>query len=242
MVSAGRKALTSAFAELVVSRQGFLPYELPDIFAAPVDEAENDAARDLVRLEVEHMTRMFANGRLTSFARPLGGGEVVAIRPQLWELDDPLPRFATGALNLEHWADASAEPTHRIFVDSEDFDSWLAKLKPLGPLTNRQVEEIIDPQLRAARSVARRTVERDHEQPELGERGGTQAASPPGVGPELLSVEEVSALIGRSRSSIYADEKNGRFPEPLKIGSSARWIKSEVLAWIAEQAAKRGEG
>jgi predicted DNA-binding transcriptional regulator AlpA len=67
-------------------------------------------------------------------------------------------------------------------------------------------------------------------------------STPPGVGPEFLTVKEVSTLVGRSRSSIYEDEKKGQFPEHVKIGASSRWVKSEVLAWIAEQATKRGEG
>ena len=36
------------------------------------------------------------------------------------------------------------------------------------------------------------------------------------------------------------DEKKGVFPERLKLGSSSRWRKDEVLAWIEEQSAKRG--
>ena len=89
---------------------------------------------------------MFAIGKLDTFGRPLGGGEVVTIPMAHWELDDPLPRFATGAFNLKQWWEASAELTHRIFVDTKQFDRWLASLKPLGPLTNRQVEAILDPQ------------------------------------------------------------------------------------------------
>lgn len=242
MVSGGRRTLTSAFADLVVSRQGFQSYELPEIFAARENDGENDAARDLVRLEAEHLSRIFANGRLASFARPLGGGEVTAIAPKLWELDDTLPRFATGALNMDHWANERAEPTHRIFVDGQQFDSWLATLKPLGPLSDRQIEEIVDPQLRAARSAARRSV--DHEIG-IADRAVDGHAHktfiPPGVGPEFLTVEEVSTLINRSRSSIYNYEKTGQFPQRVKIGASSRWLKTEVFVWIAEQAAKRGE-
>ena len=243
MVSGGRKTLTSAFADLLASRQGFQSYELPDIFSAPVDEGENDAARDLVRLEAEHLSRIFANGRLASFARPLGGGGVTPIASEFWEIDDPLPRFATGALSLERWAEEDAEPTHRIFVDGQQFDGWLASLRPLGPLSNRQIEEIVDPQLRATRSVARRSAQRGFGQNDLAVDGlQPEISAPPGVGPEFLTVKEVSTLVGRSRSSIYEDEKKGLFPERVKIGASSRWAKSEVLAWIAEQAARRGEG
>ena len=153
-----------------------------------------------------------------------------------------MPRFASGALNLQHWADGIAEPSHRVFVDGQQFDGWLASLKPLGPLSNRQVEEIVDPQLRAARSIARRSVDR-----EIGitdvevDSHAHEASTPPGVGPEFLTVQEVSTLVGRSRSSIYEDEKKGQFPERVKIGASSRWVRTEVLGWIAEHAARRGE-
>ena len=238
LVSSGRRTLTSAFADFVSCQAGFPPYDLPEIFAVPEDEGENDAARDLVRLDAEHLARMFSIGRLETFVRPLGGGAVVGLAAELWELDDPLPRFATGALNLEHWSDAQARPTHRIFVDSSQFDEWIAAIKPLGPLTSRQVQEIGDPQLRAARAVAARRVE-EHGIDELdGTRRVVVPADPPGVGPLLLSIDEVSQLVRRSSSSIYQNEKDGTFPERIKLGSSTRWKKSEVLAWIEEQAAK----
>ena len=240
VVSKGRKTLTAAFADLVLFRSGFLSYELPGIFAAPYDEGENDAARDMVRLDAEHLARMFANGGLQTFARPLGGGEIVSIDAGLWELDDPLHRFATGAFNLERWAACEAPPTHRIFVDDAQFDEWLAALKPLGPLTTRQVEDIVDPQLRAARAAAARRVKTKPMLSPGNDEVPTEASSdPPGVGPLLLTVEEVSEMIGRSVSSIYGDEKKGVFPSPLKLGASSRWRKDEVLAWIEEQAAKR---
>lgn len=238
--SHGRKALTAAFADVVRTRAGFPPQELSNIFAAAEDDGENDAARDLVRLDAEHLARTFSSGRLETFARPLGGGKIVPIDQALWEVDDVLPRFATGAFNMDQWANAGTPLTHRIFVDGAAFDTWLAALKPLGPLQRRQIEEIVDPQLRAARAVATRQIALQPETASNAEEQLPVAGSLAGVGPELLSIDEVSDLIGRSRSTIYDDEKKGAFPQRLKLGSSTRWMKSEVLAWIAEQAARRG--
>ena len=79
MFSGGSVALTAAFADVVSVRAGFPPHELPKIFSVPLDDGENDAARDLVRLDAEHMTRMFALGRIAAFSWPIGGGEVVGI-------------------------------------------------------------------------------------------------------------------------------------------------------------------
>lgn len=241
-VSSGRKTLTSAFADLVLCHSGFPPTELPEIFVAAEDEAENDAARDLVRLDAELLARMFAMGRLDTFARHLGGGEVSAIAQDLWEVDDPLPRFATGALNLERWWDPTAPLTHRIFVDTKQFDRWLAALQPLGVLSKRQIEEIVDPQLRAARATAGEGVRRESDESAASDdRHVDPVADPPGAGPMLLSIREVRRLIDKSESTIYAGRKKGTFPEGFLLGSSRRWKKTEILAWIEEQAAK-GDG
>ena len=240
LVSSGRKTLVSAFGDVVSCRAGFSPAELPDIFAAPRDNGENDAARDLVQLDAELMAHMFAIGKLDTFGRPLGGGEVVTIPMAHWELDDPLPRFATGAFNLKQWWEASAELTHRIFVDTKQFDRWLASLQPLGPLTNRQVEAILDPQKRAVRAMASDATVKASSQASFDEAQSQLSPDPPGVGPVLMTLDEVCDLTRRSSSTIYTSMEKGIFPEPIKLGSSSRWLKSEVLAYIAEQVAKRG--
>lgn len=240
IISSGRKTLTSAFADVVSCRSGFSSFELPQIFAAEEDEGENDAARDLVRLDAELLSHRFVTGKLQTFSRPLDGGEVEPIPAHHWELDDTVPRFATGAFNLDLWHDDTAELTHRIFVDERAFDAWLATLKPPGPLSNREIELVAEPHIRAARAVAARTVADTATFAAAPSDAAEVRPDPPGVGPQLLSVEEVSALIGRSRSSIYQDESSGAFPQRIKLGSSTRWKKTEVLAWIEEQAAKRG--
>ncbi|MEI7444438.1 MAG: AlpA family transcriptional regulator [Burkholderiales bacterium] len=56
----------------------------------------------------------------------------------------------------------------------------------------------------------------------------------------LLSFREVAALTGRSRTSIYADIKAGRFPRPIKTGlRSSRWLAEEVEDWIDQRKAER---
>ena len=50
---------------------------------------------------------------------------------------------------------------------------------------------------------------------------------------KLLSIGEVSELISRSKSSIYADIKKGVFPPPVKIGTRiSRWREDAVNEWI----------
>lgn len=239
-ISQGRVTLIAAFADLVHFRSGFANYELPEIFEGPEDEGENDACRDLVRLNAEILAGKFIAGDIETFARPMRGGEIIPIKSEHWEIDDPLPRFATGAFNHDSWADPSAPLTHRIFVEGQQFDRWLAALKPPGVLTTRQVEAVVDPKVRAIRSVARHMASSDDALRKENEGRHPIVADRAGLGPELLTVEEVAKLISLSRSSVYAKVAAGKFPEQLKLDASSRWSKSEVMAWINEQAAKRG--
>ncbi|MEE4209255.1 MAG: hypothetical protein V2I43_08320, partial [Parvularcula sp.] len=134
IVSAGRCSLIEAFGDLVRCQAGFQPHEPPEIFEAPTDEGENDACRRLVQLDAAFHTKQFVLGKIATFARPIGGGETVAIPPEHWEIDDPLPRFATGTYNAADWANPQAPESDRIFVDTARFEEWLAGLKPPGPL------------------------------------------------------------------------------------------------------------
>ena len=54
----------------------------------------------------------------------------------------------------------------------------------------------------------------------------------------VVRLPEVINRTGRSRSSIYADVKTGRFPQPFKLGVNARaigWSEAAIDRWIREQ-------
>ena len=59
----------------------------------------------------------------------------------------------------------------------------------------------------------------------------------------ILRLPQVKARTGRSRSSIYADIKAGRFVAPISIGRrSVGWLAHEVDDWIsARMVESRGE-
>lgn len=49
----------------------------------------------------------------------------------------------------------------------------------------------------------------------------------------FIRIHELQNLTGKSRSSIWRDERAGLFPRRKKIGkSSVAWLESEIRAWI----------
>lgn len=56
----------------------------------------------------------------------------------------------------------------------------------------------------------------------------------------FLRVDEVTALTGLSRSTIYENARLGRFPEAVNLGGNAKaWLESEVRAWMNERIKQR---
>lgn len=56
----------------------------------------------------------------------------------------------------------------------------------------------------------------------------------------LIPLPEVRAIVSFGTSRIYelmAAPTPDRFPPPVKVGRSSRWLASEVHAWVARQVA-----
>ncbi|MCR0981827.1 helix-turn-helix transcriptional regulator [Roseomonas populi] len=52
----------------------------------------------------------------------------------------------------------------------------------------------------------------------------------------LLKLEQVIEMTGLSCSTIYKWQSEGRFPRAVLLGSrAARWVQSEISAWVHEQ-------
>lgn len=238
-VSAAGYSLIEAFAQLVLARTGFPKYELAEIFTCPEDEGEADAARDLVRVQAEMLATEFALDAVGTIARPIGGGDRTAIPPVMWELDDPLPRFATGELNLESWTDANAEPTHRIFVNRDQFDQFLVTVGRQTYLTKDQVAAVADPHFKARRIASGNLAPQGpvFGLPLLGVTKSEDRVSAPDL--SLVPISQVMKMTGMGRTSVYKQIDRGHFPQPVKIGSRSGWPKAEVLDWINAKMAGR---
>lgn len=57
----------------------------------------------------------------------------------------------------------------------------------------------------------------------------------------FVPLPEVIRLTGLKHSSIYRRITLNDFPRPIKLGSSARWLLSEVEAWIDAQVLARDD-
>lgn len=55
---------------------------------------------------------------------------------------------------------------------------------------------------------------------------------------KLLRLSEVVERIGFKKSSIYLWISEGKFPQPLKLGQSTRWVASEVESWLEKKIAE----
>ena len=96
----------------------------------------------------------------------------------------------------------------------------------------------MDPQARAKRAVAAqvRAIA-----PALQMDGTLMPlrADPPGVGPMFIKLAEVMELVSLSSSTIHKKISEGAFPKQVKMGSSSRWCRDEIIDWMAQHAAER---
>lgn len=60
-----------------------------------------------------------------------------------------------------------------------------------------------------------------------------------GTPPVLIDFKQTSTKVSMGRSRIYALIGEGKFPPPVKIGASSRWIVREIDAYIAQLADTR---
>ncbi|EMN9019195.1 AlpA family transcriptional regulator [Morganella morganii] len=48
----------------------------------------------------------------------------------------------------------------------------------------------------------------------------------------LVDMKEITKLTGLTDKWFYKQIQEGKFPKPIKLGRSSRWLKSEVEAWL----------
>jgi prophage regulatory protein len=59
----------------------------------------------------------------------------------------------------------------------------------------------------------------------------------------LLKLRDVRDATGLSKTAVYKLQRNGQFPQAVRIGERAvAWPESEVAAWVAARVAERDAG
>ena len=48
----------------------------------------------------------------------------------------------------------------------------------------------------------------------------------------LLTQKEVAEMLDLNESTVYRHRRAGKFPLPVKIGRSVRWIQEELKKWL----------
>ncbi|KAG1332447.1 hypothetical protein G6F61_015030 [Rhizopus arrhizus] len=57
----------------------------------------------------------------------------------------------------------------------------------------------------------------------------------------LLRRAEVLARVGMAKSTLYLRISAGKFPKPVHLGSSVRWVESEIESWLQDQLEQRDQ-
>lgn len=117
-VSAG-KVILSDFLESFLDAWPVAECTLPSSF----DDQGEDG--EILRSAIRFLGYLIVAGDIKSYVRPLGGGAIERFAPEKWEIDDFVPRFRHCACDPVRWTDALAEPTHWVFVNGEDVETFL---------------------------------------------------------------------------------------------------------------------
>lgn len=212
-ISSGRVLLGELLATYTGLQYGIGAPHIAEAFAPDGDASD----RKHILAAVRFLGGLFQSGRFTAYARAIGGGEPVRMDAGMWELDDFTARFATCALDLRRPFDASANPTHRIFMEVEDLDALIesccADVVPYpAPKGSRRKPASPDP---------------------VDGGGSVAVVGDPGLD-RRIRMPELEMLVGKKKSAIYDAVKRGEFPEGELDGSRIRfWRASEVAAFLA---------
>jgi prophage regulatory protein len=60
-----------------------------------------------------------------------------------------------------------------------------------------------------------------------------------GTAPIFWRLKDVLSALRLSKTFVYGEIKQGRFPPPVKVGSASVWVRCEVQEWAVAQAAAR---
>lgn len=50
--------------------------------------------------------------------------------------------------------------------------------------------------------------------------------------PELLSIRDLSIMLGFKSTKLWMMRKEGKLPPSVKVGGSIRWTRASIISWI----------
>lgn len=218
--SRNRILLATAISQLCGGEWGVSGDE---VSAAGMAPETDPALADRMRSACNLIGRLLFEGRVQSWARPIGGGDPVELPASAWELDDFAHRMSTSAIDPTRPFEVEAEPTHWIFLSEPDWEEALARLwgHPQSVETAREARNS-----RVRVEVALATSEPQSETLD-------EHAAPDG---RLLRLPEVLHRTGLSRATLYRRIAANEFPEGLSLGGNVTaWAETEVEAWIGSR-------
>lgn len=209
--SDGRTFLAHAFTFFCMLEWG---HSTEEIDAAFDRAAECDRhVRDRILGAVQNLGHVIQQRRIESYARPLGGGSPQLLPQSVWELDDFSWRFGSSAINPADPFNRSANPTHWIFVDTDQFDDILGLAQGDGyRKTPPPASTLLDSA--ANQSDREAPIDRDR----------------------YLRKSEVLKLVPMSRSTFDDRVRRGLFPASVDLGGGiVAWWESDVRRWMQER-------
>lgn len=215
--SDGRTFLAHAFAFFCMLEWGHSFEEMDAAFdpASGCDER----VRGQVIGAAQNFGRVIQQGRIETYARPIGGGPPRLLPRSAWELDDFGWRFGLSAIDPSSPFDRNAEPTHWIFVDSRQFDDILGLVQGDAP--------------------RRGTTGPVHDVPPENSRAAGPAAAP--ASDRYLRKADVLKLVPMSRSTFDDRVRKGLFPASHDLGGGiVVWWESEVQEWMRGMGGRKG--
>jgi prophage regulatory protein len=213
--SVGRLFLARAFEHYCTLHFGYSGEEIAGAFRGEGTPGAVSQVRAAARLIGEALAR----GIVRAWARPIGGGEPVELKPGLWELDRFDHRFAASAMDPRHPFDLHADPTSWIFVD---MDGWNALVEA------SLADHVRRPKTRTLRLGPGAPVE-------AGATEAVTARADDADDDRLVRLPEVKRRTGMSRSTIYRRMDEGRFPQTVPMeGNIAAWREREIAEWVAD--------
>lgn len=223
--SRARLLLSQVLSHYCAAFFGISSEEIGRAFMDP--DGHDDGERGQVAWAVALIGGFILDGRLRTYARPLGGGDCTAISTNAWEMDAHGHRFARSSYDPARPYDPSAEPTHWIFMDADDAEGLVMAACRDG--TNIWQER--EAALAAAGTAGTASASVDAE-PHWADEDADPSRPQPGR--RYIRRKEVEVRTGMSRSTIYSKIKTGDFPDCQRLGKRMSvWIEADVDAWLA---------